>query len=355
MKTKIIGTVMTLCLVGLLSVISGCVEVDPSIGDLGNESEEQNTTRAGGERSYYFYDHDNKKVYLSLNTKYAFLSVGEAVLPKAISKYDVKMTEFRVDYALKKQKAIANDRFYTEISFNKPMSDEQYLMLLSDIQSNNEDALVAPYFNDEYGNKIGLSNLFYVKLKDEGDVAILEKTAKDMGCVIVSRDEFMPLWFTLSVTDSSKFNALENAIFFHESGLFSSSEPDLTADITLSNDTYFRDQYYLRNTGQNGGTAGVDINIEPAWQISTGDGVTIAVIDSGVDLEHDDLKANKHSYSFDAESGTTPQRIWGSHGTAVAGIAIAVKDNGKTIAGVAPNSKIMAISYNLTANTNTRQ
>ena len=235
------------------------------------------------------------------------------------------------------------------------MSDEQYLTLLSDIQRNNKDALVAPYFNDEYGNKIGLSNMFYVKLKDEGDVAILQKTAKDMGCIVISRDDFMPLWFTLSITESSGLNALENAIFFHESGLFSSAEPDLMADIALSNDTYFGQQYYLKNTGQNGGTRGVDINVEPAWAISTGSDVNVAVIDTGVDLEHDDLKLNTHSLSFDAESGTSPQQIRDSHGTAVAGIVGAVKDNGKVIAGVAPNSKIMSISHSLYTSTNVRQ
>ena len=92
MKKRIIDTVMTLCLVGLLSVTYGCVEVSPFIGDSGNESEQYNMTHVRSDDSYYFYDHENQKVYLSLNTKHAFLSVKEAGLPTTISKYDIKTT-----------------------------------------------------------------------------------------------------------------------------------------------------------------------------------------------------------------------------------------------------------------------
>jgi subtilisin family serine protease len=355
MKTRIIGTVTTLCLVSLSSFFGGCAEVDPLIEDNDIEAAKLSETRAGGESPYYFYDHENQKIYLSLDTKYAFLSAKESALPSYISGKSIKATEFKTDLSLKKHKVTAESRFYTEMSLEESMSDEQYLEFLSDIRQQNKDVIVAPYFNDQYGSKIGLSNLFYVKLKRDGDVALLEKTAKEMACIVVYRDEFMPLWFTLSVTETSKLNALESANFFHESGLFSSAEPDLMADIALSNDTYFGQQYYLKNTGQNGGTRGIDINVEPAWQISTGSNVIVAVIDTGIDLEHEDLKANKYPSSFDAESGISPQQIRGEHGTAVAGIIGTVKDNGKGIAGVAPNSKIMAISHSLVAHSNARQ
>ena len=353
MKTKIIGAVATLCLVGLLSFLSGCAEVDPYIQD--NDSMDLPQTRAGEEGSYYFYDHENKKVYLSLDTKYAFISLKEPMAPAAILRNDVKTTEFKSDLSSKKQKA-TRDRFYSELSFSKKISDEQYFQMLSDIKSQNKDAIVAPYFNDQYGSKLGLSNFFYVKLKSEKDVALLEKTATEMGSIIISQDEFMPLWYTLSVTETSELNALESANFFHESGLFSSAEPDLMAEnLFYSNDTHFGNQYNLKNTGQNGGTAGVDIKAEEARKISTGSNIVVALFDSGIYLNHEDLTANKHSLSFDAVNGTSPQQIRDTHGTMVAGVIGATKDNGKGIAGVAPNSKIMSISYEDFTRINTRQ
>lgn len=54
-------------------------------------------------------------------------------------------------------------------------------------------------------------------------------------------------------------------------------------------DTLFGQQWYLRNTGQSGGTAGMDIRIDGAWLDYTGVGVRVAVIDDGVFYQHPDL------------------------------------------------------------------
>lgn len=54
-------------------------------------------------------------------------------------------------------------------------------------------------------------------------------------------------------------------------------------------DTLFAQQWYLRNTGQSGGTAGMDIRVDGAWLDYTGAGVRIAVLDDGVFYQHPDL------------------------------------------------------------------
>lgn len=59
------------------------------------------------------------------------------------------------------------------------------------------------------------------------------------------------------------------------------------------NDPYFKYQWYLKNTGQNGGKARLDLNVEAAWaQGITGKNVTTAIMDDGVDYMHPDLKDN---------------------------------------------------------------
>jgi len=86
------------------------------------------------------------------------------------------------------------------------------------------------------------------------------------------------------------------------------------------------------------------IQADAAWTncpAITGSGVTIAIIDTGVDLTHPDLSANLvASYDF-VDSDGTPQDGNG-HGTNVAGIAAAAL-NGIGVSGVAPAAKILPV------------
>ncbi|HWH43746.1 MAG TPA: S8 family serine peptidase [Thermoleophilaceae bacterium] len=89
------------------------------------------------------------------------------------------------------------------------------------------------------------------------------------------------------------------------------------------------------------------VNAPEAWaRGARGEGAVIAVIDTGVDLEHPDLK-DKLVGGIDLVAGETdcprgPQDEHG-RGTHVAGIAAAATDNGIGIAGVAPRARIMPV------------
>lgn len=87
-----------------------------------------------------------------------------------------------------------------------------------------------------------------------------------------------------------------------------------------------------------------------AWQTTRGAGVTVAVIDSGVDARHPELRdrviggADCVSADGDPAScrdggGTDPD----GHGTHVAGILAATADNGRGIAGVAPEVDLLTV------------
>lgn len=84
------------------------------------------------------------------------------------------------------------------------------------------------------------------------------------------------------------------------------------------------------------------INIENAWKITKGSkDVTVAIIDSGIDLENPEFN-NKIIHPYNAiEKNKNVQDING-HGTHVSGI-IAASDDGIGITGVAPNINIMPI------------
>ena len=83
-----------------------------------------------------------------------------------------------------------------------------------------------------------------------------------------------------------------------------------------------------------------------AWaRGARGDGVTIAVLDTGADLSHPDLQgklAGGTDYVKDGDGCAGPQDEHG-HGTHVAGIAAANTGNGVGVAGVAPGAKVMPV------------
>lgn len=101
---------------------------------------------------------------------------------------------------------------------------------------------------------------------------------------------------------------------------------------TLFNDPDIKLQYGLQN-----------ININKAWDISKGDEkVIVAVVDTGVDLNHPDLKDNLVK-GYTTIKGTTSANDDNGHGTHVAGVISAITDNGIGVAGVAPKCKVMPI------------
>jgi subtilisin family serine protease len=89
------------------------------------------------------------------------------------------------------------------------------------------------------------------------------------------------------------------------------------------------------------------IGAERAWARTTGAGVRIGIVDTGVDLGHEDLTGKIVAATDCIGSLGNPANCQGSgqddqgHGTHVAGIAAAYKDNGKGGAGVAPDAELV--------------
>ncbi len=84
------------------------------------------------------------------------------------------------------------------------------------------------------------------------------------------------------------------------------------------------------------------IGAPAAWDSSQGQGVAIAVLDTGIDYTHEDLSAAGVVPYRNYVSPLTPPLDDGGHGTHVAGIIGAVRDNGVGIAGIAPRSTLYA-------------
>lgn len=108
------------------------------------------------------------------------------------------------------------------------------------------------------------------------------------------------------------------------------------------NDPRFNELYGLKN-----------MQCEKAWDISQGENIIVAVIDSGVDYNHPDIRANmwrdengKYGYDFSKDDDNPMDDfspIGDGHGTHVAGTIAAVANNETGIIGVAPKVKIMVL------------
>ena len=130
------------------------------------------------------------------------------------------------------------------------------------------------------------------------------------------------------------------------------AEPNFLAFATFTpNDPYFApNQWGLENTGQTikdqVGTVDADIDAPLAWDTTQGNigvgttgGVKIAILDTGIDQNHEDLSA-KIVLQANFTTSETLDDLYG-HGTHVGGIAAAVTNNNLGVSGGCPNCVLL--------------
>jgi subtilisin family serine protease len=130
---------------------------------------------------------------------------------------------------------------------------------------------------------------------------------------------------------------------------FIPNDPYYSSNATGLAQSDYYGQWYLRNEMPvSSVNAGFDANLWGAWQRGlTGEGVVIGIVDDGVQGNHPDLVAkfiNGYSWDYLLDAGTnrsqtyrgSPVGNYDSHGTSVAGVAVATGGNGIGITGAAP-------------------
>lgn len=120
-------------------------------------------------------------------------------------------------------------------------------------------------------------------------------------------------------------------------------------------DPLYSEQWHLDNTGQtafaaNPAVAGNDLNTKLTQAMGiAGVGVKVAVIDSGVQINHPDLAGNvvtgSRNFVEDSPFPADYPVDANGHGTAVAGLISAVGNNGEGVRGVASRSSLMGFNW----------
>jgi subtilisin family serine protease len=141
----------------------------------------------------------------------------------------------------------------------------------------------------------------------------------------------------------------------------------LSQVLKQTNDPLFPNQWHLDNRGINGSLANADVTAPQAWAYTTGSSnIVIAIIDDGTQLDHPDLSANifsnpgetlngldddnngyvddLHGWDFfSGDNDPSPEFPEDVHGTATAGVAAAVGNNGLDVASIAYNCRVMPV------------
>ncbi|MDO1585595.1 S8 family serine peptidase [Rhizobium oryzicola] len=130
----------------------------------------------------------------------------------------------------------------------------------------------------------------------------------------------------------------------------------LTAlNVSSISDPLFKSQWYLKNNGDRGPSAGLDVNITGAWADGyTGRGIRVAINDDGIDLNHAEFANNllknltfnsinkvTGANAYGAGNGYTPAADANEHGTVVGSI-VGMAADGKGMVGMAPNATLIS-------------
>lgn len=206
-----------------------------------------------------------------------------------------------------------------------------------------------------------------IKLKDIAAKATLKNFLKSKGYKyeLIQTFNFNNLLFSLKIPKISigelteLNNELQNKDYlsFAELNLikpYSLEDADRSLSIEansdiidLPNDIFFDGQWYLHNDGESIGGAKLDADIDApeAWFYRKGQDIKVAILDSGFDLNHVELKdrvvAQRDIFKGDNSAIFESERE--THGTSVASLVAAEQNNVSGMTGIAPEAKLILI------------
>jgi subtilisin family serine protease len=220
--------------------------------------------------------------------------------------------------------------------------------------------------------KLVATEQILVAFKPKASAAQTKKLLDGLGLTMVGTSEFdrtRKILVPSSIRRASRTLDLANQLV-EADDLVTYAAPNFLAEVRKRavNDPQFPEQWHLDNTGQANGLAGQDAGALGAWaKVGGGNtSIVIAIIDDGIDLNHPDLKANiwnnpsrtardRHGRDFvdDTDPFNPNPKVFNApfddtdtndiHGTPCAGVAAAVGNNSKGVAGMAWNCRLMAV------------
>ena len=300
----------------------------------------------------HYYWFEGERIAISVNMDYVHVIMNDEFRESADLSSVFQTLNIEQDNSVQVD-GMVKLRLQPEGARTRSMSAlSDYENMVETLKQSGAISYVFPFFERGGGAPpIGTSDVFYVKLKEENDFARLKEVAGRHNVQIVEQFSHMPLWYILSVQGSGFRNSIEASNYFFETDYFYEIDPAFMFNFTPN--CVGNHLWGLRNPRQFNGV-NIDINVCNAWAITRGLSVNVAVIDTGIDVNHPDLRNRFHPLSRDAQFNRSPSapppgptHLRYHHGTHVAGIIAGTGSSGEFgIVGVAPESQIIRISHN---------
>jgi len=169
------------------------------------------------------------------------------------------------------------------------------------------------------------------------------------GLEVVERPAYAPKHVITRSLSGSPWEALAAIRKAGEIGAVASVTPLLKRAVQAAaapNDPLYPMQWHLQNGGQSKGVAGMDVQVSQVWDEYQGEGMHVAIVDTGIQQAHPDLAGNLDIFGHwdwtdgDNNPEPTPNNGDSYHGTAVAGLVGAVGNNQIGGTGVAPRARL---------------
>ena len=197
---------------------------------------------------------------------------------------------------------------------------------------------------DAHGSPVVYTENVFVKFADDADARALSwRRSPRVGLTVKRELGFARNAFFAEAPPRSGRRVFELADQLLDRDDVELCHPELIRE--LSWNAAFPDQWHLQATEIGGTPVDAHASVVAAWDMTQGEGITIAVIDDGVDIDHDEFAFDGKIVaprSLTRPRGDDPRPTEGSnHGTACAGVACADGLHGAS--GVAPRAALMPL------------
>jgi len=213
------------------------------------------------------------------------------------------------------------------------------------------------YLN-EHGVRLYSNQRLFVQIPGSPELSEAEKWCEKNGLSLVKRYKYIPQWYLVEFSGDTVLKSAQLV----EDGLVVQAEPSFYYPVELKSytpdDPFFPNQWHLNNeNGADFGYSGNDhAHVLEAWNVllsvkgHKGEGVKLAIIDDGFDLNHEDLAGRfLQGKDFNDGDDLPMPGAQDAHGTCCAGVAGANTGNGLGVAGACPDCDIIPIRMNMTS------
>lgn len=193
--------------------------------------------------------------------------------------------------------------------------DQRYAIseIIDSLLQDSSALMINPVIRGTSGSDIYLSNEMICYFDNIISHQVIDSFFLSNGVTLMDEIGIDSIYYHIKFDSDTDLDILDICNLLYGSNLCRFVQPNFiytNAFSGIPQDPYFGHQWHLNNTGQTGGTADADIDMLEAWDIKPdsvdGSYTILGILDSGFELDHEDLPYNHFVGNYDAV-GAWPQ------------------------------------------------